>query len=471
MTRYPKSGKGSKWTIKEIEAIRIGWKGDTLNDSEGLSGDVRFTSNGEVMIPFRYAFRWAAKLAWHYCGSYPAKELADIRSERDKARELVKQGIDPRTEKIAAKIEAQAAVEAIIEADKQKRSEALTFGAMFEAWIADGVARKDGNALLIGMFSNHALPALQNIEVRLLAEQDLRVVYKAVIASGKTATADKIHKGIVQMMRWGEKRKPWRALLVDGNPAELVEFSNLLPDDYETERTRLLSPDEIRRLQAAFIKIEHDYTNAPNKYAVERPVQRQTQVALWLCLGTLCRIGELLMAEWKHVNFNERTWFIPKANTKDRVGDQIVYLSDFTLRQFKVLQELTGEYVFAFPASNKDGHVCLKSVSKQVGDRQVKFKHDPQRQLKNRVQSNSLVIGEEKWTPHDMRRTGATTMQELKISRDVINLCQNHAIGSKVDRSYLLHDYAEQKREAWQKLGGRIETVLRADNVVFLKKA
>jgi hypothetical protein len=51
-------------------------------------------------------------------------------------------------------------------------------------------------------------------------------------------------------------------------------------------------------------------------------------------------------------------------------------------------------------------------------------------------------------------------MQQLKVSRDVINLCQNHVIGTKVDRVYLLDDYADEKRNAWYKLGERIESIL-----------
>ncbi|MDD2775646.1 MAG: hypothetical protein PHU06_06805 [Gallionella sp.] len=35
-------------------------------------------------------------------------------------------------------------------------------------------------------------------------------------------------------------------------------------------------------------------------------------------------------------------------------------------------------------------------------------------------------------------------MQNLKVSREVINLCQNHAIGSKIDRVYLLDDYTDE---------------------------
>jgi hypothetical protein len=53
----------------------------------------------------------------------------------------------------------------------------------------------------------------------------------------------------------------------------------------------------------------------------------------------------------------------------------------------------------------------------------------------------------------------------------VINLCQNHVIGSKIDRVYLLDDYADEKRDAWNKLGDRLETILSASNVVSLKTA
>ena len=76
------------------------------------------------------------------------------------------------------------------------------------------------------------------------------------------------------------------------------------------------------------------------------------------------------------------------------------------------------------------------------------------------MESNSLVLGDTEWTPHDLRRTGATMMQKLKVHRDVINLCQNHVIGTKVDRVYLLDEYAEEKREAWQKLGCKLEEIL-----------
>jgi integrase len=471
MTRYPKSGKGSKWTIKELAAIKPEWKGDTLSDGEGLSGDVRFS--GSVSIHFRYAFKWADKVAWHYCGSYPANDMTSIRDERNKARDLVKAGIDPRANKKVVKIEAQAAIVEIIRADEQKRTEALTFNDLYTAWIKDGVNRSDGNKYITQSLGKHAIPVLGDIEVRHLTENHLRDVYRAIIAAGKTATAVELSKDIGQMLRWAEKRKPWRALLIDGNPAELVVIKQLVPNDYTKERKRQLSIEEIIKLQTIFATTSQNYADAPKKTGTERPLKKEAQIALWLCLGAICRIGELLMTEWKHVNFEQQTWFIPAANTKGERGrkcDQLVYLSDFTLDQFKQLHALTGDSEWAFPARYKEGHVSEKSVSKLVGDRQVKFKSRT-RKLQCRVENNSLVVGDEEWTPHDLRRTGATLMQKLKISREVINLCQNHVIGSKVDRVYLLDDYADDKCEAWNKLGDRLEAILSASNVVSLKSA
>jgi len=66
------------------------------------------------------------------------------------------------------------------------------------------------------------------------------------------------------------------------------------------------------------------------------------------------------------------------------------------LRQFKALHALTGDTAFCFPARAATGkaptdHVCVKSVSRQIGDRQMQFKNRA-RPLKNRKHDNSLTL-------------------------------------------------------------------------------
>ena len=129
------------------------------------------------------------------------------------------------------------------------------------------------------------------------------------------------------------------------------------------------------------------------------------------------------------MDFEGLTWFIPKENvkgTRKTKRAQLVYLSDFALDQFKQLHVITGDSKWAFPAKNNSihnkNHVCVKSVSKQVGVRQTQFK-DRTKDLSGRVNNNTLVLGETDWTPHDLRRTGSTMMRkDLKLSVDVINL-------------------------------------------------
>lgn len=469
VTRYPKNGKGSKWTVIELKSVPVTWKGDALADGGGLSGEVRVSTSNEVSVSFRYGFKLSGKKVWYYCGTFPTTDIASVRAIRDDAKIQVANGIDPRTKKKADKIDAQAAVEAILENAAQKKAENLTVNDLYNSWIKDGVKRADDNQYIIRSFTKHALPTIGEIYLRNLSENHLRDMYRAVIGSGKQPTAVELSKDIKQMLKWGEQRKPWRALMIDGNPANLVDVDKLLSSDYTKERDRILSEDEIKKLNAVFTRIADEYEQSETKYGVERPLKKEVQIAMWICLSTLCRIGELLMMQWSHVDFKKRTWFIPKANTKGERGkkqEQTVYLSDFSLNQFEQLYKITGDTDWGFPAIHKPGHVCIKSASKQIGDRQLKFKQRTKK-LQCRVENDSLVLGDREWTPHDLRRTGATMMQELKISRDVVNLCQNHVIGSKVDRHYLHYDYADEKKEAWSKLGLKIESALKAEPIKF----
>jgi integrase len=257
---------------------------------------------------------------------------------------------------------------------------------------------------------------------------------------------------------------------VHGNPAELVELKQVVTEGYlPTIRQRTLSAKEIRELSGILDAMTSHYCQAEDKRSARRPLLPETQQALWLCLATGCRIGELLMSRWEDVDLENAKWFVPRQNTKTRV-DWLVFLSDFALQHFQKLRSLSGDSEWCFPSRLAHGHVSVKSVTKQVGDRQMRFKC--RKPLSRRRNDDSLVLDggrQGEWTPHDLRRTAATMMQALGVNPDVIDRCQNHVLpGSKIRRHYLLHDYAEEKRRAWQLLGQRLETTLGDGNVLQL---
>jgi hypothetical protein len=57
MTRYPKTGKGTKWTAKELDSITSAWVGDMLNDSESMIGDVVQSQSGSISIKFKFGYK------------------------------------------------------------------------------------------------------------------------------------------------------------------------------------------------------------------------------------------------------------------------------------------------------------------------------------------------------------------------------------------------------------------------------
>ena len=456
----------AKLTAKQLEVLTSADDGRTLREDGGLTAKVRAGVRG-VTVLFRYEFKLHGIKRDHRLGSWPKKSLAQIRAERDEMRVSVTKGVDPSIARKAARIEAQAAIIATIANAERESAENKTVTDLFEEWMRDGVSRQDGNTELRRSFTKDVLPIIGNKPLRNLTEKDLLTVLRSVKARGLNRAVVIRSKDIGQMLRWAEKRKPWRALMVDGNPADLIDVNKLLDHDYQEQRDRLLSIDEIRELRDILARLERDYDALPagQKYSGIRPVNPRVQCAVWICLSTLCRIGELLKSEWRHVDLEKGTWLIPANATKGHKGkrqDHHVFLSSFAVKQFKRLKEKSGHTPFCFPSKDESNHVDTKTVSKLIGDRQCSFKNR-KNPLSGRHHDDSLVLSQgnsREWTPHDLRRTGATMMQELGVPLDIIDRCQNHLLGgSKVRRHYLHYDYAKEKNEAWNILGQHLETI------------
>lgn len=474
----------AKLTVKELDALTEQNIGETIRDDGGLRGRIRANSQNKngVSITFIYRYRWQGATRDLPCGTWPADTMPAIRKERDKARLMLDDGINPAEQKKIIKLDKQEAITIRLAEAERHQSENLTVKELFTAWLEDGVRRKDGNAELMRSFNADVLPSIGSKQIKSLTESDLRNVLKKMVGRGVNRAAVTVRNNLVQMFTWAEKRQPWRKLLSEGNPAALIEIEKIVSPDYnfDDERSRILSPDEIRELRTIFDRSQSDFDTAPNRRSTERPILQTTRIGTWIMLSTMCRVGEMLKSRWENIDFDAGTWFIPKADVKDNVADLTVYLSNFSLEQFRQLKLLTGDTEWCFPARHKEGHVCVKSITKQVGDRQSIFKKakdgTPRKQMACRKHDNTLVLAEGKngaWTPHDLRRTGATMMQSLGVTMEIIDRCQNHVLaGSKVRRHYLHHDYADEKREAWRLLGDRLELILNpADNVIVMRKA
>lgn len=466
-----------KLTVRAIQNAKPRDKAYKITDGDGLQ--LRIATDGKKTWLVRYMVDGAERqyrLPWPYrdIGGEGFASLQDAREEAAKVRALARQGVDypvqREQERLAQEQQRQAELQRLAEHAETQRRDNLSVQDLFEAWITDGVRRKDRNAELQRSFKADVLPKLGTKPIKQLTEHDVRAVLRALVSRGVNRAAVVLRNNLTQMFAWAEKRQPWRKLLADGNPMDLIEIDKIVHPEYDlnNQRDRILTADEIQELQNIFSRMHDGYEAAPDRRTAAQPLGLTVQCAVWIMLSTLCRVGELSMARWEQINFEACTWFIPKENVKGGRNDFTVYLSDFSLCQFRQLHRLTGQSAWCLPSRNREGHVDVKSMSKQIGDRQAMFKKgrdgSPRKPMKNRRHDNTLVLGKGKngaWTPHDLRRTGATMMQGLGVPLDIIDRCQNHVLaGSKVRRHYLHHEYIEEKRAAWQTLGKRLSSIL-----------
>lgn len=475
MTRYPKRGKGARWTVKELEAVPAEWVGDHLADGDGLTGEIRI-QRGTMAVVWRYAYRMGDKVKRFYCGSWPERTLDEIRSARNKARADIKAGRNPSAVRDLEKAQVREAMAAesaaVTAAEEEATTDALSFQEMYKSWLESGVKRADGNTEVKRIVEKDVLPLIGDTPVRSIREKDIERVIRSIVGRGCNRLAEVTFQILGQMFHWAEKRQPWRKLLSEGNPVELVELGVLLADDYDPDnaRERVLPPIEIVELQTRYRELEDQYLASDDKRK-RKPPSKALQAVSWICLSTLCRIGELHLTEITHLDLREGTWFIPKANVKGRKSqkrDHLIFLSPFAIKHFETLVSLAGSSRWLLPSRDNDDAgvdqpMYKQAFTKQIKDRQAMFNGKPKAR---RASDNSLVLGKGQngnWTPHDLRRTGSTIMESLGIDPNIIDRCQNHVIHTgknRVRRHYQLYDYADEKQAAWAKLGDYLERLL-----------
>ena len=191
-----------------------------------------------------------------------------------------------------------------------------------------------------------------------------------------------------------------------------------------------------------------------NKRLPAANLLRTTELAIWIMLSTCCRVGELSQARWEEINMEDGEWSIPAGNSKN-AKEHTIFFSDFTKELFQALHCVTGGSDWCIPSRDGNRHVCLKSITKQIRDQ---VRSEP---LSNRTNATgALLLSGGGWTPHDLRRTGATMMGELGAIGEVIERCLNHVEQNKLKRIYQRQELKTEQREAWRLLGDRIALLL-----------
>lgn len=400
-------------------------------DEKGKGGGLSVASARAVALEWAGLYKQHRDLRQHF---------ADMKAERLLDAAIAKQ---------KAVADAQAA-----ELESKRR---LTVHQLFERWATteltphargDGkrAGRKDGGRYTWEQFVRRVFPTLGDVAAVDVRKADVLAILDAVKAEGKLRTANVLLADLKQMFRFAEERE-----VIPHSPIETLKKRAVGGSD--VERDRVLSTDEIEKLA---------------KQLPLSSLQDRSVLAIWLILATGCRVGELMGAQWEHVDTLARTWHLPYTKNQ---RPHTIHLSDFAIAQIEALAVMRdGPWLFT--NSRGDGPVDIKSFGKQLADRQ----RDPSKRMTNRAaDTTSLTLAGGRWTAHDLRRTAATLMAEMGVSGDVIDECLNHMIESRVRRVYV-HDRREaDQARAFEALGERLAALMSgekaATNVVSLHAA
>lgn len=136
-------------------------------------------------------------------------------------------------------------------------------------------------------------------------------------------------------------------------------------------------------------------------------------------------------------NSNTPWWTIPAQRSKNGLAHRV----PLSRPALQIIASRPNDGLYLFP-SPKDGtkHIRISSLS-------------------HAMRNNIDMLGVEPFTPHDLRRTAASQMAGMGISRLVIARILNHA-ESGVTAIYDRHSYDNEKREALDAWAERIGEII-----------
>lgn len=435
-----RTAKFNRLTDIEARAYARGQGSGWLADGGGLY--LRRLHTGcywylHLRSPESGKLQWYSLFPTDIAGAYPAKSLVDARKAAAELWAQRAQNIEPRAERERQERARRIAAEEAAARERALRNR-LTVRQVFDRWReaelapqrrADGTrtGRKDGGQWVLESFERRVFAPIGALPAAEVRKSDVLLILDAVKAKGRLRTANVLLADLKQMFRFALQRE-----IIERNPLDGIDKKHV--GGANVERDRVLDEAELQRLHAAL----------PTSGLAPRSV-----AALWVILATGCRVGELMNARWSDFDLISRTWYLPVTKNQ---RDHTVHLSEFALAQLEHLAALRESAEWVFPNTAGTGPVCVKSLGKQLADRQ----RTPDRRMTNRsTQVDALSLPGGRWTAHDLRRTSATILAKLGIATDVIDECLNHKLQSKVARVYIRDRRLPQQALAFDALGAR----------------
>jgi integrase len=347
---------------------------------------------------WRVNYRFADKRKTLALGVYPAVSLAKARQRREKARELLAEGIDPSTAK---------------REDKQAMADAAgnTFERVSRDWMAKTMAKRADTTQfkVLNLLEKDVIPYIGKTPVSAIGPRDVLTVVRKIEARGAIDTAHRVKQICGQVIRYA----------VANGTAErdvTADLRGALSAIPEKHYAAITEPKQTGQLMRSIF----EYTGHPC-----------TMAALKLTALVFVRPGELRTAEWVEIDLDAAEWRIPGSKMKMKV-DHLVPLSRQAVDILRSVQPITGHGKYVFP-------------SLRTGER-------PMSENTINAALRGMGYSKEVHTAHGFRATARTIMDEVLDERvDLIEHQLAHAVKDPNGRAYNRTAHLPARREMMQR--------------------
>ena len=360
-----------------------------LTDGSGMHLLVH--PNGSKYWRLQYRFDGNQKML--ALGVYPDVSLADARTRRDDARNLLANNIDPGDKK---------------KSDKIEQEEARTFEQLAVEWHATNKKwSEEHSRRVLKSLEDNLFPAIGKRNIADLKTRDLLAPIKAVELSGRLEVASRLQQRTTAIMRYAVQSG-----LLDYNPAQ--EMVGAVASSNRQHRPAL----QLKRIPELLRRID-SYTGRP-----------LTRLAVELTLLVFIRSSELRFARWSEIDFETSMWTIPAER---EAIDGVKHSQRGSKMRTPHLVPLSHQAL-----------AILKDVYKLSGDRDFVFigDHDHRKPMSENTVNKALrVMGYDTKVEvcgHGFRTMACSSLIESGLwSRDAVERQMSHMERNSVRAAYI----------------------------------
>lgn len=387
-----------------------------LSDGAGLY--LLITPSGGKLWRLDYSFDGKRKTL--FLKSYPEKSLSDVRKDREEARSLLANGVDPGA--ILKEQKSQVRL--------QSEHDANTFEKVAHEWFSKNMpVWSDSHIKTIkSRLERDVYPIIGNRPIAEITRGEIIALVRRVEARGVIETADRIKIYCGQIFRYALNLE-----LIPHNP--VTDMRDVISKRVAGHHAAITDPKKLAGLLRAIDDFDGSFV---------------VTCALKIAPLVFVRPGELRHMEWSEIDFDTEQWNIPAEKMKMKVN-HLVPLSKQVIAVLKELHPLTGSGKYAFPNGRTTdrpmSEVALLAALRRMG------------------------YSKEEMTPHGFRATARTILDEvLQVRPDYIEHQLAHAVKDPNGRAYNRTAHLDERKKMMQLWADYLDGLKVVAKVIPLRK-